>query len=183
MDQNAIAILDAEHQNIRQLFNRVSSPAEDRSEVLDTLMESLASHVAIEQHVLVATLENHVDDSKDMVEALKHDHGTVEHLLTLLERRKANSPDVPDLVNELLDRMQGHFTEAQDRLFPALRRSLSEAELRKLGEEIVSDEGRSLARRHAPISARGPVAGIAGKASQIIDRIRDRHRDDLGTQD
>lgn len=179
MADNAIDVLTREHRHLQDLFSRVSSPDEDRPEVLKQLMQAIADHQEMERQMLVPVLKKRVEGGGPIAEHLGDEHGRVEHLLTLLERRKVNSPDVPDLVTELLDLNERHRAEADGTVFPALRSSLSGDELDELGQEMVSDERRRLTHPHPVLPDSGPVAAVTRKAAEMFDRVRD-HSSDIG---
>ncbi|MHB1536000.1 MAG: hemerythrin domain-containing protein [Acidimicrobiales bacterium] len=179
MADNAIEVLEREHRDLQELFSRVSSPDEDRPEVLKHLMQAIADHQEMERQLLVPVLKERVEGGDPIAEQLGHEHGRVEHILTLLERRKVNSPDVPDLVTELLDISERHTANADGTVFPALRSSLSEDELDELGQVMASDERRRLTHPHPVLPDSGPVAAVTRKAAEMFDRVRD-HSADIG---
>jgi hypothetical protein len=96
--QSAVEVLGAEHDQIQALFARVSSPDEDRPAVLKKLLQALANHMAMEKQVLIPVLRDQIKGGAALAERMTDEHDRVEHTLTLLERRKVNSADVPALV-------------------------------------------------------------------------------------
>jgi hemerythrin-like domain-containing protein len=170
----AIDVLTDEHEQLVQLFERVSSPDEDRRKVLADLMQHLATHVAGEKQLLIPVLHDAVAGSTNMCDDLKGMHDRVEHLLTLLARRKFNSPDVPDMVNELLDLTDNHIAQAKTTIFPALREALSAQELDQLGARLTSDERHMLTHAHPVVPDAGPVAEVMRKGAELVDKVRDR---------
>lgn len=182
MDGNAVEVLYAEHRQLEELFNRVSGPDEDRAAVLKEVMKALANHMAVEKQLLTPLLRDQLDDGDAIADRLGDSHDRVEHIMTLLERRKVNSPDVPDLVNDLVDITAAHIADANDSLFPALRNGLSADQLDELGRRIVSDERTMVTHSHPTLPDEGPLAGIASKAAEFIDGVRDRSVD-LGKTD
>jgi hemerythrin-like domain-containing protein len=179
MDKSGADVLTEQHQALQELFHRVSQPDEDRRKVLKTIVQTLAAHVAMEKQVLVPALKEHVGDSEAMVSRLEEDHDQVGHLLTLLERRKANSPDVPDMVTELLDLTDRHVSEADRQIIPALRTSLDPVTLDELGANMESDERQLLTHPHPVLPDSGPLAGVSRKMAGVVDKLRD-NSDDIG---
>jgi iron-sulfur cluster repair protein YtfE (RIC family) len=94
--RSAVDVLSTEHDGLRVLFERVSSPDEDRPAVLKELLQTLANHMAMEKQVLVPVLKEKIVGGSQLAERMTDEHDRVEHTLTLLERRKVNSPDVPN---------------------------------------------------------------------------------------
>lgn len=178
-DSDVIDVLAGEHADIATLFERVSSPDEDRPAVLKALLQGLANHVGAEKQMLVPVLKDRVEDGPTLAAALTRSHDEVERVLTLLERRKVNSPDVPDLVGDLIDLHESHVSNADQTIFPALRAALGDDELSALGATLVSDERHMLTHSHPALPDAGPIAALSRKAAAVIDRFRD-HSADLG---
>ena len=169
-----VAVLNAEHRALRELFRRVASPDEDRRKVLNTLMQTVTSHAEMEKHILAPVLKARVAGGDAMAERMISEHDRIEHLLTLMERRKFNSPDVPGMVTELLDLNDAHITDADTTILPGLRAALSDEELSDLGRRITSGQARQLTHSHPIVPGNGPIAGITHKLAEIIDAIRAR---------
>ncbi len=173
MSNGAIEVLQGEHGELQHLFDRVSSPDEDRPKVLEALMQRMAAHVDMEKELLFPVLRERVEGGGSVVDRLREGHGSVEHTLTLLERRKANSPDVADLVTDLLGAFSDHVTYADETVLPGLA-VLSEPELAELGQAMASEERRKLTHAHPAVPDSGPLASVARKAAELVDRARDR---------
>jgi hemerythrin-like domain-containing protein len=174
---DAASVLEHEHRELQDLFERVSSPDEDRGAVLKQLIQTLAAHVTVEKQMVVPALRDHGDVGRAASDALTDQHHEIEHVLTLVERRKVNSPDVPDLVTELLDATNHHIGATNVKVLPALRSLLSGSELDELGERMNSDERQLLTHSHPHLPATGPLAGVTRKIAETVDGIRDRSSD------
>ncbi len=172
-----IAVLEAEHAELQALWVRVSLPDEDRPAVLKLLMQATARHVALEKQMLVPVLEDRIVDGGAMSSRCGNQHDEIERILTLLERRKVNSPDVAGLVTELIDVLDCHLVDADTTVLPGLRAVLSEAELAELGERMLSDERRLLTHSHPSLPDSGPLAGVTRRAAELFDRVRDSSTD------
>jgi Hemerythrin HHE cation binding domain len=177
MDVNAIEVLSEDHSALQALFGRVSQPDENRPAVLDQLLKSLTAHVATEKQLIVPILTGHSHEGEALAQQLGDDHDAIEKLVILVERRKVNSPDVPDLVNKLLEITQRHTRQADECLLPFLRHQLSEADLADLGAAMRSDERQLTSHPHPHLPDTGPLAKITRKAAALIDRGRDSTTD------
>lgn len=177
MDDNAVELLRGEHTSLEGLFARVSSPDEDRPAVLQELMRTLAAHLSVEKQMLLPVLRDQVGDGDSLASDLDAGHGRAEHILTMLERRKTNSPDVPELVTELMDLTTAHIAAAEERVFPALERFLGAEELTELGRRMASEERLELTHAHPGLPDSGPLTGVTHKVAQVIDHLRDRSTD------
>jgi Hemerythrin HHE cation binding domain len=119
MDRDAIEVLDDEHAGLETLFARVSGADEDRRAVLKQLLQTLSLHISMEKQILVPIVKDRLPDGDAAAAELTKYHDDIEHIQVLLDRRKVNSPDVPDLVTQLLDLTDGHIAAAKDTLFPS----------------------------------------------------------------
>ncbi len=127
--------------------------------------------------MLVRVVKGRVDNESDLAAEWKKTHDRIERLLTLLERRKVNSPDVPSLVNDMLEVTDRHISRADAALLPALRQALTTDELTVWGRRITSDERRLLTPPHPFLPDVGPAAAVLPKAAAAADAIRDRSPD------
>lgn len=177
MSEDAVAVLQAEHDTMKDLFDRVSRPDVDRKEVLEQLMQTIALHVSVEKQMLIPVLHDDVRDGPAMAERVRDYHDHVEKLLTRMERRKFNSPDIADLVNELLTISQRHIAEADTTVIPGLRDALTADQLAELGKRMVSDERHMLTHAHPVMPDNGPIADLTAKVAEFIDGRRDRSHD------
>jgi hypothetical protein len=169
---DALEVLAGEHAEIQALFARVSRVDEDRPAVLEQIMQRLSDHLDMEKHTLVPVLEERLDDGGVLARQLREAHDRARRILLLLERRKVNSPDVPDLVTELMDITDAHVRQAETDLEPRLRRASSSEELAQLGAAMLSDERRSLSHSHPMVPANGPIAAIGHKLAEVVDDLR-----------
>jgi hypothetical protein len=175
--RSAIEVLKDEHNRLQTLFARVSGVDEDRREILKQLMQALSVHVGMEKQLLVRVVNERVTDGNALAEQLCDYHNKAGRIMTLLDRRKVNSPDVPDLVTELLELTDGHIAEANRALFPALRVALSAGALAELGAAMGSDERHILTHPHPDLPTSGPFATISRWAASLVDRGRDNSTD------
>jgi hypothetical protein len=168
-----VEVLDEQHQRVAELFDRVSSPEEDRPAVLHTLLQELAAHVAAERSAVAPIVKRDQFDD-DLAAALKDDHDRMENLMVLIERRKFNSPDIPDLVSQLKQVSEEHAARSEKDLFPGLSALLSPEEQRELGEKVDGEEAMITSHPHPHLLSLGPVADVMTKVVSRWDRMRDR---------
>ncbi len=176
-ERDVTELLISEHDRLQDLFRRVSGPEEDRRAVLKELMQGLANHLAVEKAVLLPVLAERVTGGESMAGVLTDEHKQVEHVLTLLERRKVNSPDVPGFVSELMAITEEHVRRADEAIIPALRDGLTRSELVEIGDTMVTDERSLLTHSHPALPDSGPVAAVTRKVAEVVDRMRDKSAD------
>jgi hypothetical protein len=144
-------------------------------EILKRLIQTLSVHVTIEKQFLVPVVKERAAEGKALAQDLSDDKAG--RIMTVLDRRKVNPPDVPDLVIELLELTDGHIVEANTTLFPALSEVLSADDLTELGTTMVSDELQILTHPHPHLPDTGPVATVSRWAASLVDRGRDSSTD------
>jgi hypothetical protein len=178
MSKSAVEMLAADHAELQDLFNRVSQPDEDRASVLKQLVTRLSAHTAIEKELTTPDVRDRMSgDGKAIADRLKGYHDAVGAILVLIERRKVNSPDMPELVTQLLDLTREHIADADVSVLPALRNGCSSSELADLGRRMEAEEHKLLTHPHPHLPDRGPIAGLARKVASVIDRTRDQTAD------
>jgi hypothetical protein len=162
MSDSVVDVLQGQHDRVAELFERVADPAEDRPARLHDLLRELAAHVAAERDV-----SSGFDDT-----GLDPEYRRLEELMVLIERRKFNSPDVPDLVSELKSAAETHARTAEVVLFPDLR-DLEWNEQVRLGARVEGEHSELASHPHPHLNANKLVAGTLGKAAVKWDRMRD----------
>lgn len=170
---SVVDVLQEHYEQVKELFGRVSSPDEDRPAVLRQIIQSLAAEVAAERATLLPEVSE-LDLDEDLAGEMKDDYDRIENLLVLIERRKFNSPDVPDLVVELREVHERHAERAGRVLFPALRQQLEPAQLEELGERIAGEDAVVTSHPHPHLLSLGPAADILTRVAQKWDAARDR---------
>lgn len=165
-------VLRDQHRALAELFDRVASPEEDRPAVLRTLIRELTAHVAAEQ-AAVGPVVRH-EGMEDVSDWLAADHDRMEKLLVLIERRKFNSPDVPDMVQELKTLTEEHSARSERELFPGLAAALSPEDQQELGEKVARDDGIVTSHPHPHLLSLGPLADVLTRIASRWDRARDR---------
>jgi hypothetical protein len=174
MGENALDVLAREHKEIRDLFARVRDPEADRIAAWFEAVKQIATHVAVERTFLYPLVKRRGLGSADLAEQLRHDYGRMERLLVLTERRKINSPDIPDLVTELIDVFESHADRCAVVLIPTMREQVSATELEDLGTRMRGAENVILSHPHPHLLALGPVYRWTTRLASMWDGVRDR---------
>ena len=174
MTQSALDVIEREHEVLAQLFHEVSRVDVDRDEVLKRLVRRTAEHVSVEQSVLHPIVKERHLGGPDLADELQHDYDEMGRLLGLIERRKINSPDMPDLVTDLMDVTAAHRDRADSVLAPAMRREFDASELNELGARMTSAQTVILSHPHPHLLGLGPLSRLTTRLASLQDRWRDR---------
>jgi len=174
MTENALDVIEREHEILADLFEQVSRVDVDRDQVLKSLVRRTAEHVSVEQSVLYPVVKERRIGGPGFVDEFQHDYNEMGRLLGLIERRKINSPDMPALVTDLMDVTAAHRERADSVLVPAMRRELGPAELDDLGAKMTSARTVILSHPHPHLLSLGPLSRLTTRLAAVQDRWRDR---------
>ena len=161
MSASVVDVLQGQHDRLAELFDQVADPNEDRPARLRELLREMAAHVAAERRIAPDT------------EGLAPEYRRLEELMILIERRKFNSPDVPDLVTELKSASETHARTAEVVLFPDLKARPLEEQV-KLGQEADAEVTAMSSHPHPHLNSNKLVAATLGRAAVKWDEMRDR---------
>ena len=173
-EQRALGVLDLEHEGISELFEQVSRPDADRSDVLLDIIRRMAAHITVEQSVFVPLMREHGIGGPDAADELGGDYHEMQRLLVLIERRKFNSPDVPEFVTELKDVFAAHLGRFSNSIRGETIDKLSESELADLRERLENADETVLSHPHPHLLSLGPISRLTTRLAARFDTLRDR---------
>jgi hypothetical protein len=169
-----VDVLERQHARIAALFDQVSRPDADRPVVLRSLLRELAAHVAAERAEVYPAVKARRLGPEHLADRLAADYQEIDRLMVLIERRKFNSPDVPDLVSELKEAADSHQARCRCELEPALRAALGSEEMATLGERMTNADKMVIAHPHPHFLSLGPVSAKLTAFLARFDRWRDK---------
>jgi hemerythrin len=170
---DALATLGRWHEEIGDLLDHVSDATEDRRAVLAELISRVAAHVSAEQSLMLPAAKAAGVDGDQLGQMRRHYRAMGKALLRI-ERRKVDSPDMPDLVTVLLDAFAAHV-RLWDRVFaPALAKSLSAEERAALEEELSGAQQTILTHPHPHLLSLGPLSRLMTRLAGRFDAARDK---------
>ena len=171
---SVVDVLDAQHRRVTELFEQVSDPGADPPVVLQTLLRELAAHVAAERSEVGPVVKSRSIGGDDLAGQLVEDYDRIDRLMVLIERRKFNSPDLPELVTELKDAVHDHVSRAESSLFPGLDSDLSEQERAELGVKVSNADDMVTTHPHPHLLSLGPLSAKVTAFLSRFDWMRDR---------
>lgn len=172
-EQRALGVLDFEHEGISRLFDEVSDPEADRVEVLFDITRRLAAHISVEQSVFLPVARDREIGGPDMAEQLEQDYHEMQRLLVLIERRKVNSPDIPQLVTELKDVFEDHTRRFSESIRGGATDTLSPDELGRLRNRLENADEMILSHPHPHMLSLGPISRLTTRIAARFDKLRD----------
>jgi hypothetical protein len=174
MGVTAIDLLMREHDELHDLFGQLRDPQADRGHVWLEIVKRVTTHVAVERTFVYPLVKHGRLGSPRLAGDLRHDYKQMEHLLVLTERRKINSPDMPELVTDLLDVFDAHRDRCTTVLVPAMQHSIPTEELERLGAKMKGAENIIVSHPHPHLLATGPIYQWTTRIASKWDRVRDR---------
>lgn len=174
MSVSVVDVLEAQHRRVAELFDQVSDPGADRPAVLHTLLRELAAHVASERIEVGPVVKSRSIGGDGLAGELIDDYDRIDRLMVLIERRKFNSPDVPQLVTELKDAVDDHIARAETSLLPGLGSELSAEESAELGDRVSNADSMVSTHPHPHLLSLGSVSAKLTAVLARFDRMRDR---------
>lgn len=165
-------LMEAQCHDIDGLFEQLVEPGTDHREVLRELTARLAAHISIEHSLILPALRRAGGGDRKFRTELKRDYRRMGHQLTLIERRKINSPDQPDLLSTLRSEWRGHVARHDG--LEAIGERMTPSDRRVLSEKVGHAENVILSHPHPHLLALGPLSRLTTRLAARFDRARDR---------
>jgi hemerythrin-like domain-containing protein len=140
---DAIALLKADHQRVKDLFTQYE--ATDNVETKRTLAAQvfveLEMHAQLEENVFYPAVNEETEEGPELVQESLSEHETVKHLIQEL-RGMAHDTDAFDTkFQELIQNVAHHVEEEEAEMFPLAEEELAEdlTELKDEMQELKAD--------------------------------------------
>jgi hemerythrin superfamily protein len=130
--QDACALLDADHQKVEGLFAQYQSAtdAARKSTLAQTICQELTVHTTIEDEIFYPAFRKASGDD-DMVDEAEEEHDEARDLITQIEDAEQMDP----LMAELQRAIEHHVKEEREEMFPKAR-ELKDLDLMALASEM-----------------------------------------------
>jgi hemerythrin-like domain-containing protein len=125
---DAIAMLKADHQRVRDLFAQYE--ATDNVDTKRTLAEevfrALETHAQLEENIFYPAVNEGTDEGPDLVKDSVHEHEIVHQLMQELQGMAYDTDAFDAKFLELMDNVEHHVAEEEAAMFPLAEQALSE---------------------------------------------------------
>ena len=179
---DAIKLLKQDHQEVKGLFERFDAAGDrahkTKAKLVRQIIEELARHSAIEEQIFYPAVRELTGDDDTVFESLE-EHHIVKWTLSELDGMDPQNERFDAKVTVLKELVLHHAKEEERDMFPQIRKALSPAELRDLGEQLEKAKAMAPTRPHPRAPDEPPGNIVAGTAAAIVDRGRDVVRDVL----
>jgi iron-sulfur cluster repair protein YtfE (RIC family) len=143
--ENAIAMLTADHQKVKDLLEEYDSAEEasERKTIAEQVFHELEIHTQLEEDIFYpAVAEKGGDEPKTLVAEARKEHEKVKELIASLRKLEASDEKYDELFQELMEDVEHHVWEEENELFPIAESELGD-EVEDLGAQM-QEEKRQL---------------------------------------
>ena len=134
---DAIAMLKADHQRVRDLFSQyeaTNNQATKRTLAAQVFME-LETHAQLEENIFYPTVNEGIDEGPDLVKDSVQEHETMHQLIQELQGMEQNTNAFDAKFHELIQNVEHHVAEEESEMFPLAEQELAE-DLDEMSEEM-----------------------------------------------
>jgi hemerythrin superfamily protein len=174
---DAITLLKADHRTVDDLFARYEKTGERayaaKRRLVDRMIKELSVHAAIEEQIFYPAVKHVLEETEDQVLESLEEHHLVKIMLAEQERTDPKDERFDAKVTVLMENVRHHVKEEEDEMFPTVRKAVTAASLKELGERM-REAKRTVPSRphpHAPDEPPGNV--IAGAGAMLLDGTKD----------
>jgi hemerythrin superfamily protein len=131
-EQDAIAMLTADHKKVKKLFSdfdklKEDGSDEDKSAIVDQICNELKIHTEIEEEIFYPAVRKAIDDSELMDEALV-EHAGAKDLIAQLEDASPDDDLYDAKVTVLGEQIDHHVKEEEGEMFPKAKKARVDTE-------------------------------------------------------
>ncbi|MDQ3973474.1 MAG: hemerythrin domain-containing protein [Actinomycetota bacterium] len=176
-----IAILQNDHNEVRNLLARFDQTAPDRrSDLFRELVSELARHETAEEIIVYPTLRDVAPQGDQIAEARLAEEGQAEQLMAAMEDMDPASTEFVASFRRLRDEVELHASNEELEVFPRLQQQCDAEQRRTLGDRFTTAKGMAPTHPHPEAPDTPPGNILLGPVAAVYDRARDAARRVLG---
>lgn len=131
-EQDAIAMLIADHRKVKKLFSefgklKEEGSDEDKASIVEQICNELKVHTAIEEEIFYPAVRKAIDDADLMDEALV-EHAGAKELIAQLEEASPDDDLYDAKVTVLGEQIDHHVEEEEGDMFPKAKKAKVDAQ-------------------------------------------------------
>jgi len=142
----ALELLESDHRQVDQLFNKYDAMKEDddesRVELARRICKELTIHARVEEALLYPWLRENMDESDKVAEA-EVEHASLKRLIAEIEPAGAAEEKYDAKVKVLSEYVKHHVQEEENEIFPEV--ADEKQELDEIGQEIAAMKAELMA--------------------------------------
>ncbi len=164
MSTDAIVLLKADHEEIREQFQRFAAAGENataaKGKIVDKVIELLTVHTYIENEVMYPEVRTLLPDLEDDVLESYEEHHVADVLVAELAAMEPDAERFDAKTTVLIENVTNHMDEEEQDWFPKVRAGLSRKQLQELGARMLE------MKKTAPRSPAQPSA-----LKKVVDAV------------
>ncbi len=142
--QDAIALLKADHKAVKELFKQVEETSERAKAQLqrlgDQICAELTVHTQIEEEVFYPAVQERTQrghkEEKDMVLEAYEEHAAAKKVIEDVRATEPGDDSYKPKIKTLSEMIDHHVKEEEHELFPSVKELFDEDELVELGQRL-----------------------------------------------
>lgn len=176
---DAIVLLKDDHKAVEKLFKQFEKLVKDEAApsrkraVVDSMIEELARHAAIEEQHFYPTVRDRCEELDDTVLEGLEEHHIVKWTLSELVDMPADHERFDAKVSVLMESVRHHVEEEESEMFPLVREAMGRKALRELGDVLVAAKPVAPTKPHPKAPDEPPGNLLAGPAAKVVDLTGD----------
>lgn len=172
---DGLASLVADHRELARSFDELAGATDPLAakQRLIHMRQAICLHADAEA-VALSYLGSRSTGGRERWRSWRRAYRRVEKLLAEIDRRSISSPDLSDLIEDVIADVQRLIGEQETVTFPLLRSTLSPAERAELAGRVLVARRRGDTRPHPHLLHRGALSGVLRASLAPVDRLRDR---------
>lgn len=133
---NAIDLLETQHRDVDELFERLKQKGDARKRLFDDLADLLAIHASIEELHFYPAVK--AARSEEILDHSLEEHVEIKRALATCMALPIASRKFEEELRTLQEEVQHHVADERSELFPVVRRLLDGDQLEAIGQEMTS---------------------------------------------
>ena len=142
---NALELLKEDHRTVKELFEQAEGSEDEKGKriIFEEIQSELDTHARIEETIFYPAMEKH-DELKAMVLESIEEHKQIKTLLKEIDNLKSGSDKFEPKLKVLMENVEHHAEEEEEgKMFPKVRKIVSEDDLEALGQELESAKNKT----------------------------------------
>ncbi|HEX3463494.1 MAG TPA: hemerythrin domain-containing protein [Candidatus Elarobacter sp.] len=143
--QDAVALLKADHKTVKELFAQVEETSERAKATLQRLGDEICSeltiHTEIEEQIFYPAVKERAqrkrdDEEKDLVLESIEEHAAAKKVIEDIRATDSGDESYKPKITTLSELIDHHVKEEEREMFPKAKKLMSEDELVDLGQQM-----------------------------------------------
>lgn len=143
MATDVISLIMDDHRLMEQLFERIQAGEGDRAALIDEVEARLLAHARAEEQEVYPAVAKAVPEEREEVDHGYDEHQETEKLIQKV-RERMDAPGFDHALQKFISAMEHHVEEEETEVLPALRETVDEDTLERLGEAFIRVRGEVL---------------------------------------